>query len=236
MPIEHTRAVSIPSLGFLVLRLHRTETPRVRRPVSIPSLGFLVLRHRVLVSERGKPPYRFNPFSGFSSSETVPYPSSALSKISVSIPSLGFLVLRRCRTLRRCIRLSRFNPFSGFSSSETVCSISAAGDCPIVSIPSLGFLVLRPNVVFDEHAARELVSIPSLGFLVLRLDLDAVVVRRDEVSIPSLGFLVLRPERRRDYAAPRTRFNPFSGFSSSETSRLYAARDGVWFQSLLWVF
>ena len=62
---------------------------------------------------------RFNPFSGFSSSETGDTVASSPAVI-VSIPSLGFLVLRRLRAFLLAWLSSSFNPFSGFSSSETV--------------------------------------------------------------------------------------------------------------------
>ena len=110
----------------------------------------------------------FNPFLGFSSSETREVYVVAFGVDIVSIPSSGFLVLRLCGALqlmpekvvsipssgflvlRRCLphsypaRPSGFNPFLGFSSSETVVASYAWGDGYTVSIPSSGFLVLRP--------------------------------------------------------------------------------------------
>ena len=86
--------VSIPSLGFLVLRQVRRSRLRVIGVVSIPSLGFLVLRRTRRKDRRWRYDC-FNPFSGFSSSETSVPHRHVGGFVTVSIPSLGFLVLRR---------------------------------------------------------------------------------------------------------------------------------------------
>ena len=106
--------------------------------VSIPHLGFLLLRRRRLDgSEDGQS--RFNPSSGFSTSETLRWFRLFPRRAAVSIPHLGFLLLRH-----------------GKNEASNVVSR--------VSIPHLGFLLLRLFLSFDLRVRRRRRFNPSSGF------------------------------------------------------------------------